>query len=346
MGSGESGGSGGSGGGQWSLIESDPGVFTELIREFGVKGLEVEELWSLAPDEFERLQPIHGLIFLFRWGAEAEATGGSIVEDSRLDKIFFARQVTENACATQAVVNLLMNCNHPDLELGTALTDLRDFCTTFDPFLKGLTLTNSPLIRTVHNSFARQTLFECDAKVASDDNEAYHFVGYIPIDGRLYELDGLRPGPIDLGAIPSDKTWIDVFREVIKDRIDKYSEGEIHFNLMALVSDRKMIYERQLAEIVKQMEESGMETDEHKKETCRLQMLIDTEVQKHKIYQAEIARRKHNYLAFIVELLKILAKEGKLMPLYEKAKEKAAQKMSFDKTDDKSIQKAVRKLDI
>lgn len=26
----------------------------------------------------------------------------------------------------------------------------------------------------------------------------------------------------------------------------KYSEGEIHFNLMALVSDRKMLYEREL----------------------------------------------------------------------------------------------------
>lgn len=26
----------------------------------------------------------------------------------------------------------------------------------------------------------------------------------------------------------------------------KYSEGEIHFNLMGLVSDRKMLYEREL----------------------------------------------------------------------------------------------------
>lgn len=213
--------------------------------------------------------------------------------------------------------------------------------------MKGLTLTNSPLIRTVHNSFARQTLYECDSKTSAKDDEAFHFVGYIPIDGRLYELDGLKAGPIDLGAIPTDKTWIDVFREVIKNRIDKYSEGEIHFSLMALVSDRKMIYERQMADIVKQMEESGMETDDQKDEITRLQVLIDTKISKDRQNQAEIARRKHNYLAFIVELLKILAKEGKLMPLYEKAKEKANQKVpTFDKSDDKAIQKVVRKLDI
>jgi ubiquitin carboxyl-terminal hydrolase L5 len=46
----------GEGPGNWCLIESDPGVFSELIRDFGVKGLQVEELWSLEKEDFDRIK--------------------------------------------------------------------------------------------------------------------------------------------------------------------------------------------------------------------------------------------------------------------------------------------------
>lgn len=39
-----------------------------------------------------RCRPVHGLIFLFKW-QPGEEPAGSIVQDSRLDHIFFAKQV-------------------------------------------------------------------------------------------------------------------------------------------------------------------------------------------------------------------------------------------------------------
>lgn len=143
------------------------------------------------------------------------------MQDSRLEKIFFAKQVINNACATQAILSILLNCKHPDLTLGETLTDFKDFCQSFDAQNKGLTLSNASQIRTVHNSFARQTLFELDSKSPDKDDDVYHFVGYIPIDGRLYELDGLKEGPIDLGAINTDQNWIDVVKPIIEKRMQK-----------------------------------------------------------------------------------------------------------------------------
>lgn len=106
----------------------------------------------------------------------------------------------------------------------------------------------------------------------------------------------------------------------------RYNEGEIHFNLMAIVSDRKSLYEKQVQAIRKQIDESGMETDSQQAEIARLQHLIEEEELKMRRYRIENIRRKHNYLPLIVEILKILAKEGKLMPLYEKAKESSLKK--------------------
>lgn len=69
-----------------------------------------------------------------------------------------------------------------------------------------------------------------------------------------------------------------------------------------------------------------METDAQQAEIAKLQMLIDEEDNKMKRYKVENIRRKHNYLPLIVEILKILANEKELIPLYEKAKTKSAAK--------------------
>lgn len=52
-------------------------------------------------------------------------------------------------------------------------------------------------------------MFEFDAKLPQKDENVYHFVAYVPINGKLYELDGLRDGPIDLGK-PFDVNWSEV----------------------------------------------------------------------------------------------------------------------------------------
>lgn len=54
-----------------------------------------------------------------------------------------------------------------------------------------------------------------------------------------------------------------------------------------------------------------------------MKMMEEEELRKK--WHKENVRRRHNYLPFIVELLKQLASDEQLIPVYERAKEKAAE---------------------
>ncbi|XP_077865918.1 ubiquitin carboxyl-terminal hydrolase isozyme L5-like [Saccoglossus kowalevskii] len=213
--------------------------------------------------------------------------------------------------------------------------------------MKGLSLSNSETIKQVHNSFSRQQMFEFDSKLPDKDNDVFHFVGYLPINGRLYELDGLKDGPIDLGKCDQND-WLKVVKPVIEQRMQRYSAEEIHFNLMAIVSERKMIYNREKEKLEARLlalqgQGEVMETDDAscqsesdiKSEISRLNLLISDEEQKFRKYKIENIRRKHNYLPLIMEIIQVLAREGKLVELVEKAKEKAVAKKAEEEKKEK-----------
>ncbi|CAB3405419.1 unnamed protein product [Caenorhabditis bovis] len=296
--------------GNWCLIESDPGIFTEMIEGFGVKGMQVEELYSVTDLDETLPRPVYGLIFLFKYRS-GDVPAGQFATDGR---IFFAQQVINNACATQAIINMLMNVNDPNIELGPVLKEYKEFANEFDASTRGLCLSNCEEIRKVHNSFARQTLYELDQKgESSEDN--YHFVTYVPVGGKVYELDGLREYPIIAADIPDGKDWLEAIGPVIQDRMEKYSEGEIHFNLMAVIPNRKTRYEEDLAKLLANPPPGVNIQDQ----VAELRQGIADEEYKAALYRKENIRRRHNYLPFIIELLKILAKEGKLLPLVDAA---------------------------
>ena len=71
--------------------------------------------------------------------------------------------------------------------------------------------------------FCRQQVFEVDGP-AKNKEDLFHFIAYVPINGRLYELDGLREGPIDFGPCKAD-TWLNDVKPVIERRIQQYDHS-------------------------------------------------------------------------------------------------------------------------
>ncbi len=67
-----------------------------------------------------------------------------------------------------------------------------------DVVAAGLAIGNSEAIRSVHNSFTPPQPIIPEKDDDDTKGEAFHFIAYVPVNGALYELDGLKPGPIKL----------------------------------------------------------------------------------------------------------------------------------------------------
>lgn len=65
-----------------------------------------------------------------------------------------------------------------------------------------------------------------------EKEDAYHFVAYLPVNGVLYELDGLRGTPVMHAAVEDgDGSWLDQARETIEGRIGTYPPGAVSLGL-------------------------------------------------------------------------------------------------------------------
>ena len=246
----------------WLELDSDPGLFTLLLEDMGVLGTQVEEIYDL------QRQPLVdsganclGAIFLFRWIEDRRSRRKMVDEEdlyvrdeAEVNSMFFAQQIIPNSCATHALISILLNC--PQLELGSTLTNLRCHVAGMSPENKGLAIGNCPELAMAHNSHAvpRARRRQDRAKehvpgTRYTTSEAFHFVSYVPINGRLFELDGLKKFPVDHGPILGND-WTEKLREVITSRLGIATGGEpyhdIRFALMAVVPDPRLALARRL----------------------------------------------------------------------------------------------------
>ncbi|KZZ99388.1 ubiquitin carboxyl-terminal hydrolase 2 [Moelleriella libera RCEF 2490] len=227
-------------------VESDAGVFTSLVEELGVKGVQFEELFELEASELTALQPVYGVIFLFKYPTDEpyvrpDGPIDGVFDHAASERIFFAAQTIQNACATQALLSVVMNRGDDMQDIGDAMLNFRDFTMPLPPEFRGEALSNSDLIREVHNSFAKSSPF-ADETQKDDDaaaEDAFHFIAYTAVNGTLYELDGLQPAPIAHGPCDNKQFPAQVIR-VIKRRVSRYNAAEIRFNLLAMCRDLRI----------------------------------------------------------------------------------------------------------
>ena len=343
---------------EWCTIESDPGVFTELIKNIGVKGVQVDEIIDLDVLENDN-EPVYGLIFLFKY---LQNSGYKPNVLSVWDQdLYFAKQEVQNACATQAILGILLN-NDDKLDIGPTLKDLKSFSLEMDPATRGLAISNSEKIREEHNKFSHPEPFIFTKTKAKDGDDVFHFVAYLHFKNSIYEIDGLQNGPILIENNVKNEEWIKKVKPSILNRINLYAKNEIKFNLLALVPDRlekakkldedlkkrknyikglidktgQISNEKDLEEYNKMSKEQLENSLKDFEVTIKNnEMTIKDEEYKVNKFKEENERRQFNYIPFIYELMKILAEKGKLEEMYEVAKEEKRKENDKDNKEQK-----------
>jgi ubiquitin carboxyl-terminal hydrolase L5 len=116
--------------------------------------------------------------------------------------------------------------NQKEVEIGNELQHFKESTKDLSTVLRGYQLDRNVFIRKTHNAFARRMDFlnsdlylENDAsaskskkrskasrkkktsKKRGDTDYGFHFIAYVPSDGQVWELDGLRSRPHKLGEM-------------------------------------------------------------------------------------------------------------------------------------------------
>ena len=133
----------------------------------------------------------------------------------------------------------------------------------------------------------------------------------------------------------SQEDWLDKVCPVIMKRIEQYSQNEIRFNLLALIKNKLKVYNAKTADLEAQrdalssgnaMEVGGgndLKMRQLESELLELKQQVAVEVEKRARWRDENIRRKHNYIPFLFNFLKILAEKKQLKALIEKAQQLA-----------------------
>lgn len=95
-------------------------------------------------------------------------------------------------------------------------------------------------VSTPRKTQAKQT---ADLNESQQREDAFHYIGYVPAHGHVWELDGLRAsGPLDVGSLPQTsgrEGWMEFVRPALQRKMQSVSgEADGRYNLLAIVDDR------------------------------------------------------------------------------------------------------------
>ncbi|KAI8611206.1 hypothetical protein BC830DRAFT_1142148 [Chytriomyces sp. MP71] len=186
---------------KWLPLESNPDVMNDYLAKLGIpasENLAFSDVWSLDPENLAFLpHPVRAFILLFPVTAieKGAVVAGTVVPG--MAGVFWVKQTIGNACGTMAILHSLANLEGVDLGSGL-LRNTIERLTPLNADARAQALEQDVELASLHasSSMEGQT-----AAPGAEDEVDLHFVAFVPVGGKLVELDGGKEGPVVHGDI-------------------------------------------------------------------------------------------------------------------------------------------------
>ncbi|WCJ25819.1 Ubiquitin carboxyl-terminal hydrolase 3 [Euphorbia peplus] len=217
---------------RWLPLEANPEVMNQFLWGLGLPESEAEccdvygldeELLAMVPT------PVLAVLFLYPLTkkSEEERLLQEGVHQDPSGKVYFMKQTVGNACGTIGLLHAVGNITS-DIKLveGSFLDRLFKSTANMDPLQRAAFLENDREMEVAHSVAAT------GGETEATDNVDTHFICFTCVDGKLFELDGRKSGPILHGA-SSPSSLLQDAAKVIQEMIQKNPDS-LNFNVIAV----------------------------------------------------------------------------------------------------------------
>lgn len=217
-----------------SPLANDPQIFSKYTENLGldlntsnfylILGFD-EEFHSFTPS------PVYAVIFLYPMGEKdgfLQTRYNNPLPDEQIPtpRPWFSLQTVNNACGTMAALHAIMNnLDHVKLKPDSWLSNFAKETANMTPEQRAVLIHNDKTLFSFHEHAAEQSNLSIPEKVTE------HYITFIEVGGRLWELDGRKPQPICHGEV---KNLLSDSLSIIKNEFMPHIKDSLNISLMSL----------------------------------------------------------------------------------------------------------------
>ncbi|KAI0141329.1 ubiquitin carboxyl-terminal hydrolase [Pestalotiopsis sp. NC0098] len=234
---------------RWVMLENNPEVMNQLAAKLGLGrdgDLSFYDVYSLDDPELTAHipRPVLALLVIIpltpAWAQDRQAEDadkGEYAGAGPDEPVIWFKQTIGNACGSIGLLHCAINGEAATyIQPGSALDEIRTAALPLKMAERAEMLYNSDPFEKAHKSVEQ---IGDTPPLPAAEHIGQHFVAYVKADGRLWELEGSRKGPLDRGSLGQDEDVLSPkalelgLKRIIKIELDN-GGTDLRFSCIAL----------------------------------------------------------------------------------------------------------------